>query len=266
MGGGVRVGLRTLVSLALFAAMAAAATAHVAIDIVGDYALAHDTYDDVAHSSRELVSGLALLIALALASRALRTCFELAAANRTRLPQPSANRREKLGFVFGVIAISATLVPAMEWLDCRLAGVPVRELDDAFGGSILLGLGTTIVCAIVVGTLIYAVARWLISHRDAIATVIGTLLRRSGEDRPFSRDLARHIFAPRRRRAPHALRLCKRGPPGDASLRHHSHKPTKGDPREIRLFARVANVGCVRDRAMLDRAGRRGAKRGCRPR
>jgi hypothetical protein len=262
----VRLGLRTLVSLVLFAAMAAAATAHVAIDIVGDYALAHDTYDDVAHSSRELISGLALLIALALATRALRVCFELAAANRTRLPQPSANRREAFGFVFGVIAVSATLVPAMEWLDGRLAGVPVKELDDAFGGSILLGLGTTVVCAIVVASIVYAIARWLISHRDAIATILGTLLRRSGEDRSFSRDLARHIFAPRRRRTPHALRLCKRGPPDGASHRHYRISFTEGDPREIRLFARVASVGNARNRAILCRAGRRGADRGCRPR
>jgi hypothetical protein len=247
--------------------MAAAATAHVAIDIVGDYALAHDTYDDVAHSSRELISGLALLIAFALATRALRVCFELAAANRTRLPQPSANRREGLGFVFGVIAVSATLVPAMEWLDCRLAGVPVKELDDAFGGSILLGLGTTIVCAVVVGTLIYAAARWLLSHRDAIATIIETLLRRqSGSDRLCSRDLARHLFTPRRRRTPHALRLCKRGPPDGASHRHHRISSTEGDPREIRLFARVASVGNARDRAMLYSAERRGANRGYSPR
>jgi hypothetical protein len=262
----VRVGLRTLVSLAFFAATVAAATAHVAIDIIGDYALAHDTYDDVAHSSRELASGLALLIAFALANRALRVCFELAAANRTRLPQPAADRRETLGFVFAVVAVSATLVPAMEWLDCRLAGVPVRELDDAFGGSILLGLGSTVVCGAVVALFVYGIARWLLSHRDAIATIIETLLRRqSGSDRPCSRDLVRHLFAPRRRRTPHALRLCKRGPPGGASHRHHRISSTEGDPREIRFFARVANVRSVRDRASIDRAGRRGANRGYSP-
>jgi hypothetical protein len=246
--------------------MAAAATAHVAIDIVGDYALAHDTYDDVAHSSRELISGLALLIALALASRALRVCFELAAANRTRLPQPSADRCEALGFVFGVIALSATFVPAMEWLDCRLAGVPVKELDDAFGGSILLGLGTTIVCGAVVALLVYGIARWLLSHRDVIATIIETLLRRQSEaDRPRSHDLARHLFAPRRRRTLHALRLCKRGPPGGASHRHHHISSTEGDPREIRLFARVASVGRARGRASIGRARPRGANRGNAP-
>lgn len=240
--------------------MAAAATAHVAIDIIGDYALAHDTYDDVAHSSRELISGLALLIALLLASRALRACFELAAANRTRLPQPSADRREVLGFVAGVIAVSATLVPAMEWLDCRLAGVPVRELDDAFGGSILLGLGTTIVCGAVIALLVYGIARWLLSHRDAIATIIETLLyRQSASDRPSSHDLARHLLTSRRRRTPHALRLCKRGPPGGASHRHHHISSTEGDPREIRLFARVAGVGRARGRASIGRARRRGA-------
>ncbi len=247
--------------------MAAATTAHVAIDIIGDYALPHDTYDDVAHSSRELISGLALLIALALASRALRVCFELAAANRTRLPQPSGDRREALGFVFGVIAFSAILVPTMEWLDCRLAGVPIKELDDAFGGSILLGLGTTIACGALVALLVYGIARWLLSHRDAIATIIETLLRRQSDaNRACSRDLTRYLLTPRRRRTLHALRLCKRGPPGGASHRHHHISSTEGDPREIRLFARVASVGCARDRASIGRAGVGGTDRGCSPR
>jgi hypothetical protein len=211
---GVRVGFRTTVSLLLCAAAAAAAMAHEAIDIVGDYALAHDTYDNLPHSSRELVSGVALLLAVLLAGRGLRFCCAIAAANRARVAQLRLSRSWSAGFVLGVIALTATIVPSMEWLDGRLGGVPVRELDDAFGGSILLGGGTTVVCAALIAFLVYGFARWLISHRDSIATIIETLLRRSdGTARPCSHDLTRCLSTPRRRRTPYALRLCKRGPP-----------------------------------------------------
>ena len=98
------------------------------------------------------------------------------------------------------------LVPAMEWLDGRLDGVPVKELDDAFGGSILLGLATTVICAALVALVVVAIAHWLISHRDTIATMIETLMRRlAGIVRPCRHDLARCLAAPRRRRTPHAL-------------------------------------------------------------
>ncbi|MGC1380260.1 MAG: hypothetical protein WA814_04470 [Candidatus Baltobacteraceae bacterium] len=210
----MRVGFRTLFSLALCAAAAAAALAHVAIDVVGDYALSHDTYDNLRHGSRELVSLAALGLAVALAWRGLRLCFEMAAANRARIPRPSGTRFEPIVFVAGAIALTATLVPAMEWFDGRLDGVAVRELGDAFGGSILLGLGTTVLCASLVALAIYAFARWLISHRDSIATIIETLLRRlDGAQRPAGRHLTRHIVSVRRRRTAHALRLTKRGPP-----------------------------------------------------
>jgi hypothetical protein len=215
----VRVGIRTFASLAFCAAAAAAALAHVAIDIVGDYALPHDTYDNVAHTSRDLLSGIALVVAGLLARHGLRICCEIATANRGRLPATLRRKREFVAFILGVIAISVVLVPGMEWLDGRLDGVAVKELDDAFGGSILLGLSTTLVCAAFVASLIFALANWLISHRDSIATIIATLLHcLDGAIRPRSHDLTYNLSTPRRRRTPHALRLCKRGPPRVAAL------------------------------------------------
>jgi hypothetical protein len=105
------------------------------------------------------------------------------------------------------------LVPAMEWLDGRLDGVAVRALNDAFGGSLLLGLVTTVVCASLIATLVFAIARWLVSHRDAIVAIIETLLRRSDDVlRHSACDLDRRRLSFRRGAAP-ALRLAKRGPP-----------------------------------------------------
>ena len=208
------VGFRTLFSLGLCAAAAGAALAHVAIDVLGDFALANDSYDHVAHGSRELVSGVALFLAVVLAARGLRICCEIASINRSRIPLPIRRLPEALGFVGAAVAGSVALVPAMEWLDGRLAGAPVLALGDAFGGSVLLGVITTVVCAAAIAFAIYAVARWLISHRDCIVTVIVTLLRWMADGvRSSVYTLTSRGFTPRRRRAPNALRLCKRGPP-----------------------------------------------------
>jgi hypothetical protein len=188
--------------------------AHYAIDVVGDYALTADSYDHLNHSSRDLISAVALVLAAIIAARGLRVCCEIAAANRTRILTSTPRLREALGFVAAAVAASATLVPMMEWLDGRLAGISVRGIDDAFGGSLWLGLVTTVVCAAGVALLVYGIARWLVSHRDTIVTIIETLLRSvTGSHRPSSYDLAEQLFTPRRRRTPNALRLSKRGPP-----------------------------------------------------
>jgi len=211
---GVRAGPRTLVSVILCAAAAAATLAHAAIDLVGDYALPSDAYDHLHHGSRELIGGLALALAIALAARGLRACCEFASVARTRLAAPRANLGEAAGFAFATGALSALLVPAMEWLDGRAGGVAVTRLADAFGGSLVLGLVTTAVCAVVVAAVVYAVFRWLISHRDTIATIVATLLR------PFAEAAGPSAYArtsgglvPRPRVASLALHLSQRGPP-----------------------------------------------------
>jgi hypothetical protein len=197
---GVRVGLRTIVTLALCAAAAGAAIAHYAIDVAGDYLLASDSYDHLRHGSRELLTGIALVAAAVLAARGLRVCCDIAARNRTRLLRPSLLPLETIGMLAGAVAAS-------------LDGVPVRHLSDAFGGSIALGIGITLLCTTLVALFVYGFARWLISHRDSVAAVIETLLRRSDErETPQTYDLiVRRVTF--RRRAPHALRLAKRGPP-----------------------------------------------------
>jgi hypothetical protein len=213
-GARVRVGFRTLISLALCAAAAGAALAHFAIDVVGDFALAHDSYDNIRHGSRELMTGVALLLAVVLAARGLRVCCEIAATNRTRLLRPVLGLRETLAMLGTAIAASIAIVPAMEYLDCRFDGMPMRRLSDAFGGSIPLGLATTFLCAALVALAVYAVARWLISHRDSIATIIETFLHACADAvAPSGYDRIGRIASPRRRRAPIALRLSKRGPP-----------------------------------------------------
>lgn len=203
-----------MASLALCAAAVGAAMAHLAIDVLGDYALPRDSYDYLRHGSRELMTGLALLVALLLAARGLRVCCEIAAKHRTRLQRPVLGLRETLAMLFGAVAASLAAVPAMEYFDGRLNGIPVRDLADAFGGSIPLGVATTIAAAGFFALIVYAVARWLISHRDSIAAIVEFLLQPfAGAPRAVRYDrLGRHL-TPSRRRALRALRLAKRGPP-----------------------------------------------------
>ncbi|MGB6522226.1 MAG: hypothetical protein WBE83_10675 [Candidatus Cybelea sp.] len=253
----MRLGLRTTLPLAACAATAAASVAHVLIDVIGDFALPHDTYDDIAHASRGLASGIALILAFALALGGLRICCELAARYRHRLPRLRLCAGERFAFLFATLLGAVAGVPAMECLDDRLAGVPVHSLADAFGGSILLGVATTVICAALVGWLVYALARWLVSHRDHIAAIIETLVRRHASSAlPRVADLSLQLRAPRRRRAPHALRLCKRGPPMALGLEHHEFsRLLQGDSREPRTFARVACARRARNRAHLCIAG-----------
>lgn len=209
----VRVGFRTLLSLALCAAAAGAVFAHVAIDVVGDYALASDSYDHIHHGSRELIGGLALAIAAILVARGMRSCFEIAQVNRRRIAFAALGVREGVAYAIAAVGLTCMLVPAMEYLDGGLGGASVHRLGDAFGGSLILGLVTTAVCAGLVAALVFALARWLISYRDAIVTMLETLLRWSGDAvRRSSSELDRYRLA-FRRRAPHAVRLSKRGPP-----------------------------------------------------
>jgi hypothetical protein len=187
--------------------------AHVTIDVIGDYALTHDSYDNLAHGSRELIAGVALVIAVILAARGLRGCCDIAQINRSRLIRVAFGARETVGYLLAAVAACCVLVPAMELVDGSLDGAAVRQLGDAFGGSLLLGLITTAVCATLMALIVFAVARWLLAHRDTIAAIIETLLRWNGDAvRRFTCDLERYRLT-FRCRAPHALRFSKRGPP-----------------------------------------------------
>jgi len=190
--------------------------AHFAIDVVGDYALRHDAYDGVAHGSREVAVALAFVLALSVAVRGLRACCEIAQRYRGHVLTPALTAAD--AWIYAVAAIGATclFVPGMEWLDGRLAGDPVAHLSDAFGGSLLLGLGTTILCAVFVAGILYAIARWLLAHRDVIVAIVATLL-------PQARDTAYRAASSLERRRLHfarpsrqSRRLFKRGPPRSA--------------------------------------------------
>jgi hypothetical protein len=209
---------RTLFLLAMCAAASAAALAHFAIDIVGDYALRHDAYDGLAHGSREYAAALALVFATVAAARGLRGCCDLAQRARGRLAKPQWTARAVAGYSFVALATACVLVPAMEWLDNGLAGVPLSQLDDAFGGSLLLGLSVTLLCAASIAGVLYGLARWLLAHRDLIVAIVATLLHRcNAAVAAVCSDLDLHGL---HGQSPSvvALRLAQRGPPVALSI------------------------------------------------
>jgi hypothetical protein len=262
----MRPGLRMLVPLFLCAAAGAAALAHVAIDIVGDFALPHDTYDAIAHGSRELVAGIALAAAVILAFRGLRICFDVAVANRGRLPGHDLNVRQALAFFAGVLVASGILVPAMELLDARLDGTVLGGVDDAFGGSMLLGLAVTAACVALVAGIVFTVARLIVSYRDTIEAIVVSLLGRANDRNcPNTQELRRRSVRPHRHGTVHALRLCKRGPPRVArSLRQHCTCNSEGEPRASLSLARSAIAARDRHRAVPDGPGGGRPSHGCR--
>ena len=174
----MRVQFRTLISLALCAAASAAALAHFAIDVVGDFALRHDAYDGLKHGSREYAAALAVVFAVIAAGRGLRACCDLAQRARGRLTQPELTTAGSAGYAALAIVVSCIAVPSMEWLDDALAAAPLAHLGDAFGGSLVLGLITTSFCAAFVAAIFDAFARWLLEHRDVIVAIVATLLHR----------------------------------------------------------------------------------------
>jgi hypothetical protein len=210
---------RSLVALVIAAAAAAAVVAHGTIDIIADYLVAHASYDDVSsHDSRGLVLVIAAAVAGVVALHGLRLCCD-AAANRTLASSPAPSWRSAPLFVGATMLLASIAVPAMELFDSRLAGTTLAGLDDAFGGSVLLGLGTTFACAAAVAIAAFALARWILSYRDRIiAAIVGIIRFRSqapaGPRR--SRSFADAPICPRRLSA---LRRGKRAPPHDA-LRH----------------------------------------------
>jgi hypothetical protein len=228
----VRSVSRLLIALFVAVASSGAAFAHFAIDWVGDYALKHDTFDDVSHGSREALALLGVAVAVILVCRALRLCCEIGAADRFRRCAPALSWRAALPFV-GLTALAVCIaVPAMECFDTWYGHGSIAGLSDAFGGSLLLGLGLAVGCSSLTAVLAFAIARWLIAHRETVASALLVVI--SKKIVPV-RWIRRRFVAPLQRLTVHATRLSKRGPPKVDALfaQHHTRQPNR---RSVCLF------------------------------
>ncbi|HTZ55139.1 MAG TPA: hypothetical protein VMB20_08730 [Candidatus Acidoferrum sp.] len=157
-------------------ALLAAVSAHVGIDVLGDYLVRDDSYDHVAHGSRVLFTlcalGLAALIGLYLFSHLCTA----AASLRERVRMIRIRRSQMAAAIACIALLALFFVPAMETLDALRAGADVDSPADAFGGSLLLGISTTLGCALAWSGALLGVVAWLVRHRDRVARLLFELL------------------------------------------------------------------------------------------
>jgi hypothetical protein len=211
-----RAGLALVV---LFSALLAAALAHLAIDVLGDFMLAHDAYDGMEHTSRSVFACLALAAAVAFAFRQLIGALDVRDAGRRRTMNVlrAAVPRRLLPFVVVTAACAIVALCAMELIDARSAGVAVDDAGDLFGGSLALGVSTTLACALAVACAVFAALRALVGLTAAVVRAVLELFvrRAAGAAKPLAYRRRARAFALHPQLA---RRASKRGPPLFSSL------------------------------------------------
>lgn len=221
-GGGVNDSrLLAGVGLLLPAAICLAAlSAHVAIDVVGDWALPRDAYDALGHDSRTLV-------ALTMACITVAACLRFVLAALDRGPRPARERRigrflprSPVGFAATIFGGSVAVVIAMETLDSLASTGRIESLADAFGGSVLLGIAVVAPIALAVAALAWCALRWFTRAKDDMVRIIATLFAVRVRPRAaLACAVSPGITLVSRERASAARRAGKRGPPLLASYR-----------------------------------------------
>jgi hypothetical protein len=160
----------------LSAALLAAVAAHVGIDVLGDFLVRDDSYDHVAHGSRELFTIVALLLAAGAGAHLFSRMCAAASSIRMRVRFLRLSGKGAIRFSASVSLVALILVPAMETIDALRAGADVDSLADAFGSSLLLGVSVTLACALLCCAIIVGLAAWLCRHRESVARIIYELL------------------------------------------------------------------------------------------
>jgi hypothetical protein len=201
--------------LLLLAVCVAAFVAHLTIDFVGDFALPHDTYDDIGHTSRigtlvgalgfVLVAFLRLVTVAVTRSGAARTTIHALARSLIRSPWR---------FGCAVALLTVFVVAGMEATDAALSGHGLDGIDDAFGGSAPLGLAITLLCSALVSALVARCTRMLAVPCDLVIRLLGVLAALPRRARAsIACFVASRAVRPSRRQTVYARRAAKRGPP-----------------------------------------------------
>ena len=192
----------------------AALIAHVAIDALGDILLAHDSYDDIGHGSRTLISCIGLAILVCAGLHRLIALLDETRAGRSLEGRHTALARHA-GVAYTALVVGATfiLLVGMESVDLALAGQPLGDAGDLLGGSIVLGIVVTLPAALAVAFGAWRVFRWATLAEFMAIRIIKALLvlgpRRHIATGIRSRAPLRHrVNAPALERS-----TSRRGPP-----------------------------------------------------
>lgn len=158
-----------LLLASLAAALLAAVCAHVGIDILGDWLVRDDAYDHVAHASRLLVTFVAVAIAaIALLRLFTGLCDAAAQSQSERNRLLAKTHRHTAAVALTMTGATLCFVPAMELFDALQSHSDLDDLSDLFGGSLLLGVGVTIACAVAATLALMLLATWICRHQDQI--------------------------------------------------------------------------------------------------
>ncbi len=186
---------------------------HIGIDVLGDFLLPHDTYDDVSHASRLVIccAGLTIfglaavwLLLGALDEGARRTQADRGRDVRISLPV--------MRYVAFVVSGALALLVAMEFTDVALAGRSIDDASDLLGGSIPLGAGVLGAVAAAFAFASWRVAGWALSVERAVLRAIGAWRARRAR-RPDAAATCARRSRPAARPTPARTRASKRGPP-----------------------------------------------------
>ncbi len=166
------------VVVALAGAFVAALFAHIGIDAAGDYLLAHDTYDDHAHNSRYVASVAFLLAVLVAVYVYARAVVAETRGNRgaLRAALRSSISASRVAFASIVAGLAMPLLLGMAWLDSLVAGIPVDDVTDLFGGSLALGIGMTVLASLVASLAIRSLVALVARFQRAIVRAAHALV------------------------------------------------------------------------------------------
>jgi hypothetical protein len=199
-------------ALPLFAAAAAAVSAHIAIDVAGDYVLAKDAYDALAHGSRWTVSLLALGVAFGGLSAVLRAALADARGSHgtlrsvLRAAAPASPSR----FVLLVGMLAVPILLGMAGLDALAAGQPIDDLGDLVGGSFALAGTILALASSLAGFGTLAFLRLLCRYQRALVHAVEAFVRLAFAFHSTAAPLdARYTYD--RPRTHSALRRCTSG-------------------------------------------------------
>ena len=202
-------------ALVLLAGAISAVFAHAAIDVAGDYLLAHDAYDGIAHHSRALFGAIALVAVALVALRFLWEALDRRASSLTGLLRGLRAARGTSGwrFVLLVSAVAFVALVAMEWTDALLDGVRIDDFADLLGGSGVLGFGIVTLTGLCVGWLVRLGLQALADWEPAIAAFFARLLPRRCDERPIVPERFRALAGSLDGACRLARRHGKRAPP-----------------------------------------------------
>jgi len=201
----------------VFAACCAALLSHVAIDIAGDFLLAHDTYDGLDHRSRSDVFAFGLTIGIGALLRLVWGAIREAHTGRSgaRPGFDDVYGRGPWRFILFVVALTVPALATMEAFDLACSGSSIDGAADLFGGSFGLGFAVTIPVAVLSAFAVRFLARLITASQHSLAVVFErliSLLTRTARARQ-ERSHRRGAAGVRRNRSILARRSAKRGPP-----------------------------------------------------